>query len=138
MHQIQQTIFKPPTGNCLAACVASIFERPLWAVPNFVACQGEETAWCYRLQQFAHNEGWRLFQSVYPSTESWSLDLDEDAIAIATIDSPRGDWRHCVVANPATGRVLWDPHPEGDSNRLLSHKEMKNWFFFVRVMNYVS
>lgn len=37
MKPVNQTQFKPPDGDCLSACIASILELPLNKVPNYIA-----------------------------------------------------------------------------------------------------
>ena len=36
MKRVYQTIFEPPLGNCLQACIASLFELGMLDVPNFM------------------------------------------------------------------------------------------------------
>lgn len=40
MRPVFQTIFDPDKGDCLRASIASIFERDLESVPNFMAMDG--------------------------------------------------------------------------------------------------
>jgi hypothetical protein len=56
MKKVFQTAYAPPDGNCLQACLASIFELPLEAVPEIhtlynladVDWIDVTTSWCVR------------------------------------------------------------------------------------------
>lgn len=108
MKPVFQTIFDNRTGNCLQACVASIFELGLEDVPNFVgAGEGWVEAYCgflfeqYRLQVMTLDRDALLRQGVW-----WP-----GGYHIISGDSPRGDWQHSVVG--FEGEMVHDPHPEG-------------------------
>jgi hypothetical protein len=95
-------------GDCLAACVASILELPIEAVPNFRLMPDQWGA----LQDWLGGRG--LFavrvvaepECVYPVP-------DVDCILVG--DSPRNPVLHAVVGR-ASGRewaMTHDPHPDG-------------------------
>jgi len=84
-------------GNCLNACIASILELPLKAVPEF----GED--WQGDLNDFLATKGLRYRRVPMHSRPSgWS-----------TIEgvSPRGGLHACVALD---GELAWDPHPIED------------------------
>ncbi len=101
MTPVEQTTFGHPDGNCFAACVASILERPLDAVPDF---KGPD--WFTQWHQWLAPLGLYFLQ--YSAAGDWSPPA---GYAILTARSPRGDYDHAVVVN-SWGAVVWDPHPE--------------------------
>jgi hypothetical protein len=107
VHQTQ--FYVPPegaagdpakTGNCVAACVASLLELDLADVPNFVAVEGD---WWMEFQWWLHKRGWV------------ALELDGDyrwpGYSAASGKSPRGDFKHLVLY--LDGKLIHDPHPSG-------------------------
>ena len=107
-----QTDFSPGRGNALQACAASLLERPLDEVPNFIA---SEDYWAAMLEDAAAHgltllkiplaDG-RLPFACAPGTR-----------CVARGGSPRGDHGHVVVASVGRdGRALelaHDPFPDG-------------------------
>lgn len=84
-------------GNCLNACIASILELPLKAVPEL----GED--WLGDLNRFLARHGLRYRRvPMYKKPSGWS-----------TIEgvSPRGGLHACVAKD---GELAWDPHPIED------------------------
>jgi hypothetical protein len=84
-------------GNCLNACIASILELPLKAVPEF----GED--WQEDLNDFLSTKGLRYRRvPMYKKPSGYS-----------TIEgiSPRGGLHACVALD---GELAWDPHPIED------------------------
>lgn len=104
VHQTQ-FVAKPGdpkvTGNCMAACVASLLEMNLEDVPNFAAIEGD---WWGEFQAWLYDRGWV------------ALTLDGDypwpGYSAISGDSPRGDFKHLVVG--LNGKLAHDPHPSGD------------------------
>lgn len=131
MKHVQQTIFAPPTGNCLAACVASLFNLPLWLVPNFVT-YGE--GWWDRLGGFAADNGYRLLCLPRAVDQKWHGKFMFGDYCIVTVRSPRGNWNHCVIAEILTGEVVWDPHPEGwEEGHQLADEDIVDWILFAMI-----
>ena len=104
MKPVMQTTFGED-GNCMAACVASLLEMPLGAVP---ALNG--VLWFVSLEKFLALRGLGLLR-VY--AEDWGtarLMVLTTLPFIATGMGPRGR-RHAFVYVP--GGRHHDPHPEG-------------------------
>ena len=111
MKPVFQTILAPPRGNCLQACIASILELPLEAVPNFMEVDGD--GWEKVYQDFLETKGLQV------------LYLDIDGIKkygwsprgyhLIQGKSPRGDWDHVCVG--FRGEIVHDPHPDGGGLR---------------------
>lgn len=112
MKPVFQTKLKTETqnGNCMIACLASILELPIDAVPayeKFYVTEGDQP-WVPWLRKFL--KGWDLIQ----------IDCDHhyeiDAYYIAGGLSPRATdeniFDHAVVYN--NGKLVHDPHHSGD------------------------
>ena len=95
MIPVDQSDFDHAHGDCLTACVASILELPLYAVPRFIDAPDSYAAlqtWlgCYGLT------------AVYTP-------VDQPEVHVLIGRSPRGAHNHAVVGY---GRqVIHDPHP---------------------------
>jgi len=97
------------TGNCFEACIASLLECPLHAVPDFPRDNGDFIEAVQRWLSSTEN----MFYCRVP------VDEDSDAAAaFVTGDvwhviegvSERGGQHACVGLN---GRLVHDPHPGG-------------------------
>ena len=124
MIPVDQTIFDPPTGNCFAACVASLMERPLWTVPNFVVRLSTHKVfgkdWYEKFGDWVCGEGWAVVTVHAPIDVGFGFRAPKGTLSIATGLSPRaGDFpdypnmQHCVVQDAVTGTIVHDPHPSG-------------------------
>lgn len=99
-------------GNCMQACLASVFELPLDQVPSFEMM--ERTEWRAAFDVWLNEQGYSLVQQLAEP------DIAEYYLIIG--DAPRG-FLHCVVGKD--GEMVHDPHPSQDG--LLNHK--KYWVF---------
>jgi hypothetical protein len=128
MIPVEQTILGGDTtsegerGDCLRACIASIFELPIASVPHFVA----EDDWWGALNRWVEARGFAL------GTAFMSVDDDDptklngypgaETIWIATVYSPRitrddgTPGLHAVVMQGKT--IAWDPHPHREMGHL--------------------
>lgn len=96
--------FEEPSGNCFAACIASLLELPLEDVPNF--CDSDN--WRERLAAWLRSHGLfyldvTLQEGAEPLDSEWGYH-------VISGDGPRG-CRHSVVG--LAGVVVHDPHPKG-------------------------
>lgn len=101
MIPVQQTKFGYPGGNCLAACLASIFEVDIDSVPDF----GDGSGWYDKFEQYmmeAHDL--QPIDIEYPSCHT------PIGYHIINGESPRGDYLHAVVGKD--GEPVFDPHPD--------------------------
>lgn len=107
MRPVHQTLFVPKpgdpkaTGNCMAACVASLLELDLDNVPNFAA--DPRDTWWQGFQEWLVDRGWVavVLDGDYP----WP------GYSAASGKSPRGDYKHLVIHRG--GKLVHDPHPAG-------------------------
>ena len=116
MLKVQQTIFNNEglKGNCFTACVASILELPIEAVPNWFALYGEQ--WRDHAEYWLNEHGYALV-SIRETALDMLRCLSKGPLVIITGTSPRGAFRHAVVGKLiACGTALQfihDPHPDG-------------------------
>ena len=91
-------------GNCLSACVASILELPITAVPNFIDPRDDRDGlWAARLDAWLAGLGWYAVHA--PGSSAGA----PDEFCIAWGLSVRGR-PHAVVA--AGDRIVHDPDPK--------------------------
>lgn len=98
---------KPDAGNCFSACIASILELPITAIPNFATLPDEQDAWDDAIREYLAPFG------------LWILTLSSKAMDggkwaplgyhIISGKSPRGGCLHSVVG--FCGKIVHDPHP---------------------------
>lgn len=105
-------------GNCLAACLASIFEIRLDAVPFF----GTDDKWFDRFSD------WMItYFQLYPiDIEVPSVFVPKGYHLINGL-SRNGDYWHAVVGKD--GEIVHDPHPDGNAL-----KEPKTFTIFASVI----
>lgn len=109
-------------GNCMAACIASIFDLPLSEVPNFAEGNGNGQ-WFAKLWNFCRARGFEVIpwycDGVNPQTgESFEKPLDFENLPehlqgcypyyLQCGPAARG-WSHATVG--WMGGVIHDPHP---------------------------
>ena len=112
MIPVYQTLFGDgsdgtPCGNCFAACIASLLELPLDALPNFCALEG----WREATDRWLGDRGF-FYLDVAPGPGfSPETAFGRAGYHIMSGPGPRG-LRHSVVGR--AGRMVHDPHPSGD------------------------
>lgn len=105
MKPVDQTIFGKG-GNCLAACIASIFEYPLQDVPNFCG-DYDDNSWFHALNDWLLRQG---FVAVMFKTQEAVLDhlWLRGAFCIVSGTTERGLSHATVWQNE---KCVHDPHP---------------------------
>lgn len=109
MKPVIQTVTEAGRGNCLAACVASILEIPIEAVPD-LKCGADFAA----LSAFLAARGMvPIWLHVAGLAASYVGHSPAHCIVIG--DSPRRPVQHAVVGKPKGYgfEIVHDPHPEG-------------------------
>lgn len=97
---VHQTIFDELDGNCLQACIASVLDLPLDAVPN----------------EIARSDWWESVNAWLIATRGLYLvafrpgKWKPTGIHLTSGAGPRG-MEHVVVSEG--GRMIHDPHPAG-------------------------
>ncbi len=121
---VTQTLLSPPDGNCFAACVASILELPIDAVPNYHSDDWFECwqEWLYpynlALDIWTHNPEW---------TERERRWWTPRGYAILSTRPPGCGWEHCTVA--LDGKPVWNPMP-GYGKRIGDIGKWVDWTVF--------
>ncbi len=105
MKPVDQTIFGMPLGNCFQACVASILELPLEAVPNF---NEYEHMWFPEFCEWAQLRGLNPVICDVRDKDEWPSLCGKAGYYIASGPGPRGIF-HAVVYNGP--EMVHDPHP---------------------------
>lgn len=98
----KQTGDEKITGNCMAACIASILELPLESVPNFAAYED----WFKRLNTWLKDRNLFYIEFAFNAEDEWLTQNAGYHVMVGT--SPR-DSDHAVVGYQ--GKIVHDPHP---------------------------
>lgn len=104
-------------GNCLAACVASLFEIQIDEVPAWEE-MGNDGSWGDSFIKFIESRGYAYEGLIAPRSSSWLKDVLSisngiDGYFIVGGKSPRMNRRgHAVIYKD--GVMIHDPHPSGD------------------------
>jgi len=110
MKPVDQTLFGWPSGNCFAACVASILELPLDEVPNFML--NHET-WFEDAYRWLAARGYSLLYVKRDAVAAGQVDvrplIDAGHYFILGGLSPRSEHLHCVIEH--RNKIVHDPHP---------------------------
>eukprot|EP01063_Lacrimia_lanifica_P031487 TRINITY_DN51_c1_g2_i1.p3 TRINITY_DN51_c1_g2~~TRINITY_DN51_c1_g2_i1.p3 ORF type:complete len:137 (+),score=34.10 TRINITY_DN51_c1_g2_i1:385-795(+) len=116
MKPVRQTDFSPGTGNALQACVATILDLDLDAVPNFITAEGGYLA---AINAFVATKGLAFWKLPIPQDGPlpWVTSAGSSVPCVVAGKSPRGDFKHCVVGtivghDPAGITFAHDPHPD--------------------------
>lgn len=103
MKPVDQTKEGHPDGDCLAACVASVFEVPLESLPDFAPVNDN---WWGALQKWIQLRGLMPLEIKAHGSDIEAL---EDCWHLIAGLSPRGKFMHSVVGQ--RGELVHDPHP---------------------------
>lgn len=122
MIPVEQTILKPPLGNCFPACIASVLELPLHLVPHPTAEEGaSEAGW---REYLVRVQAWLARMNLCLVGVGMCLHWKPAGLALLGAASPRGEYIHSVVCRD--GDIVWDPHPE----RAMGVGEWLDWHVF--------
>ena len=108
MKPIDQTTFGKGTGNCMAACVASILEIPLEDVPD-IRGDDQYALLCFWLAE----RGVGIVDIAFKprlKMQDTGVVVWGQGYYIGGGKSPRGDFDHAVVM--CAGGIVHDPHPD--------------------------
>ena len=114
MIPIDQTIVGSESGNCFAACIASVLEMPLETIPQPLPGDMDDDAWEKYFERVYHY----LDRTFGLGIIDVSCTLEESSKLLPGVyvmpygPSPRlPDSLHSVVARD--GKIIHDPLPEG-------------------------
>jgi len=122
MKPVEQLVLHNPVaghrGDCIRACLASLLEIEPEAMPNFVDNHGP-MGWWDEIRRWLRDDLARLglhgpldLGAVEHLDDVIQWGADQYAYAIATVQSPRGSFGHCVVVD-RHGDIAHDPSPTG-------------------------
>lgn len=118
MKPVKQTDTSFETGNCLQACVASIFELELDEVPHFIS-YGDDWWFQYRDFLAARNIS-VVWTTKFVPIGAWH---------IASVNSPRyAGGSHAVVCD-TEGKIVHDPHPDVTDLSINGDPVGYHWFY---------
>lgn len=110
MKPVMQTV-TGPTGNCMGACLASILEVPIEAVPNFFDAGPDDTDWWNALRVWLRKFGLSIITLTFTEAAQWRW-LRLSGYHIVSGPSPRLEgMHHATVWHD--GAMVHDPHPDG-------------------------
>ena len=118
MNPVMQNVFGQPDGNCLQACVASIFNIKLAEVPNFMRWRSE---WHDRLTEFCIERG---LYPLHVNTDEPEGNLR--GYHLMAVMTTRGILHSVVGYN---GKMVHDPYPGGSEIT-----EVQEYTVFVSLM----
>lgn len=131
MIPVTQDIFGEK-GNCMAACVASIFELSLKQVPNFADPTTAKGDWFRIFWEFVHSLG---YEPIYWSAEGEGSLIDFDNLPehlmciqpfyLQCGPAERG-FSHATVG--WKGHVIHDPYPSRAGLKSVNH-----YYFFKKL-----
>lgn len=120
MIPVTQTVDGWPRGNCLMACVASILEEPLDALPDLFdegSRRGDPERWWWGiLLECLAKRGM--------TARCEESDVPPRGLAIASVRMP-GVPGHAVVT--LNGAIVHDPHP-WQPTRLMTRAPIQHWY----------
>lgn len=110
MKPVMQTI-TGTSGNCMGACLASILELPIEAVPNFFEAGPDDTDWWNALRSWLRRYGLGIITLTFENPAQW-MHLRLAGYHIVSGPSPRLEGMHHATVWHQ-GRMVHDPHPDG-------------------------
>lgn len=104
-------------GDCWRTAIACLLEMPRDDVPHFAQLYPDEPSkeWWYKSIEFVeeHKEGWTLValyeefgQPLFPVYSDLPNQPERVMLSRDRVGVP---WRHVVIADSVTGKILWDP-----------------------------
>jgi hypothetical protein len=110
MKPVMQTV-TGTSGNCMAACLASILELPIEAVPNFCDAGPDDTDYWNACRAFLRQFGLGIMTLTFTDRAQWTQ-LRVGGYQIVSGPSPRIEGMHHATVWHR-GQMVHDPHPDG-------------------------
>ena len=109
--KVYQTEFKKNKGNALQACIASIFDKEIDDVPNFI----EFPSYAEEIEDFVQQNFQLTFVKINLPNGELDFEVKHAPFVLAAGKSPRGNFKHVVVGQ-IIGKIVQlahDPFPDG-------------------------
>ena len=132
MKKVDQEIVSKKDGDCTRACVASILELPIDAVPNFMRFRKQ---WFPMFHNFLRVLGYDFYGTGFPISEDKPRgDKLKDSpnvkgYVIGSVPSKNfKNTGHSVVIN-LKGKIVHDPNPDKQWQNInaLKTEELQSW-----------
>jgi hypothetical protein len=116
MKKIYQTIIDPDHGNCMQAAIASLFNKNLEEVPNFIELDDN---WFSVMCEFIESQGYTVEGTVYNNAEVYDLKEEVNrytgvnGLFYAGVHSPKYHKQggtHAVLVDRELN-IVFDPNP---------------------------
>lgn len=140
MIKVDQTIVNEENGDCTRACIASMLELPIDAVPNFIRFKNN---WYLMMKDFLRRLNYDYTGTGYLNSKH-SIELSESpnikGFVMASVPSktfPQNGIGHSVVIN-LNGVVVHDPNPNKlwqDVN-VIKTNYLRSWALIEPINNY--
>ena len=110
MKPVMQTV-TGTSGNCFSACLASILELPIEAVPNFCDAGDDDSSYWNACRAWLRQFGLGIITLTFTDAAQWRH-LRLSGYHIVSGPSPRLEgMHHATVWHD--GAMVHDPHPDG-------------------------
>jgi len=112
MKKVYQTETAAGKGNALQACVASIFDKNLEEVPNFI----EFKSYAVAIADYAHQHFELTFVKINLPNGEMDFEVQNSPLVLAAGKSPRGNFKHVVVGKIIGKQIelAHDPYLNGE------------------------
>lgn len=115
MTPVDQTIFGDKTGNCFAACLASLLEVPIESLPIVPS----EEEWLPTTQDALKPFGLYFLEVRLDVAVQYPMYAMKERLCVMVGKSPRGEFWHAIVGrvdhddeqDKVLFTVVHDPHP---------------------------
>ena len=127
MKPVDQALFGKDYGDCQRACVASLLEFPIEAVPHFRYFA--DNVWGVVYVNFLWNVGFDYFGTIEAKDNTPDKQYSVDSCFIGSVASKNyTDRTHAVIIGEH-GLVLHDPNPKKQYQgvNVIETGELQNW-----------
>lgn len=130
MKPIYQTIVDIKSGDCIRACVASILELPIDAVPNFIRFS---TSWHNVLKYFLLSLGYDWYGTGFPHSHKIKEYTIKGFVIGSVASKTFKDTTHSIVVN-SKGLCVHDPNPNNawKGINVLKTNQLKHWLLIAK------
>lgn len=125
MKPVYQTIITKKDGDCTRACIASLLELPIDAVPHFMRFGNK---WFEVLRYFLLSLGYDCYGTGFPHSHKIK-EYTIKGFVIGTVNSKTfKDITHSVIIN-SKGLCIHDPNPNKawKGINVVNTKDLKHW-----------
>lgn len=136
MKIVDQSIVDALTGDCTRACIASLFEIELDAIPNFITF-GKD--WFIPFWNYIKDSGYDFYGTGFPKTRILSESPNIDGFVMASVPSRTfKNVGHSVVMD-LKGLIVHDPNPnrKWQDVNVLESGDLQHWIMISKAAGIV-